>query len=105
MISVNIKKILILIFINFIMIYVVLNLSWSLISDPGGENVKTFKSDSKIQNSITLPFSKTFLHKGNNEINVNFEPIDTIDVKEPHLFIPFYEGVIKIFKTMMWSRG
>jgi len=97
MISVNIKKILILIFINFIMIYVVLNLSWSLISDPGGENVKTFKSDSKIQNSITLPFSKTFLHKGNNEINVNFEPIDTIDVKEPHLFIPFYEGVIKIF--------
>ena len=94
---INIKKILTLISIILITVYVLLSLSWSLISDPDGESVKTLKSSSKVQSSITLPFSKVFPHKGNDGLHIKFEPIDTIDLEEPHLFIPFYEGAVKIF--------
>ena len=97
MIAANIQKTLLLTFSILISIFVVVSFSWSLISDPDGEHVRLLKNKSEIQPSITLPFSKRFLHEGNPKLHIKLEPIDTINVEEPYLFIPFYEGFIKIF--------
>ena len=97
MIAANIQKTLLLTFSILISIFVVVSFSWSLISDPDGEHVRLLKNKSEIQPSITLPFSKKFLHEGNPKLHIKLEPIETINVEEPYLFIPFYEGFIKIF--------
>ena len=66
MIAANIQKTLLLTFSILISIFVVVSFSWSLISDPDGEHVRLLKNKSEIQPSITLPFSKRFLHRLKN---------------------------------------